>query len=160
MTPPRQATRRRILKGLGFIVYNLVAATILLEAIIVLMLHVPRVVGASPRPLRRLIQQVYRHFNRSLIQFDARCARYDPGLAYTLRPGTCTFENIEFKNVYRINSVGVRDEGERLPIRRIEPDVFVRQINPAFVLHRNHAAKLAAPREPRERLRMLPGGGD
>jgi len=121
MTPTRQATRRRILKGLGFIVYNLVAATILLEAIIVLMLHVPRVVGASPRPLRRLIQQVYRHFNRSLIQFDARCARYDPGLAYTLRPGTCTFENIEFKNMYRINSVGVRDEGALLEA----PEVIV-----------------------------------
>ena len=99
-----------ILKGLGFVVYNLVAATILLETIIVVMLHAPRVVGASPRPVRRLIQQVYRHFNRALIQFDPQCARYDPGLAYTLKPGTCTFENIEFKNSYRINRAGVRDE--------------------------------------------------
>jgi lysophospholipase L1-like esterase len=110
MTPPRPPRRRRVLKGLGLIVYNLVAATVLLETVIVVMLHVPRGVAKSPRPVRRLIQQVYRHFNRSLIQFDSRCARYDPGLAYTLKPGTCTFENIEFSNTYRINQDGVRDE--------------------------------------------------
>ena len=110
MTPPRHSAGRRLLKGLGFIVYNLIAATVLLETGIVVMLHAPRAVGASPRPVRRLIQQVYRHFNRSLIQFDPRCARYDPGLAYTLKPGTCTFENIEFKNDYRVNRAGVRDE--------------------------------------------------
>jgi lysophospholipase L1-like esterase len=121
MTPPRQATRRRILKGLGIIAYNLVAATVLLETVIVVMLHVPRGVSASPRPIRRLIQQVYRHFNRSLIQFDPRCARYDPGLAYTLKPGTCTFENVEFKNTYRINHTGVRDDEASLDA----PEVIV-----------------------------------
>jgi hypothetical protein len=121
MKPPRPATRRRLLKGFGIIVYNLVVATILLEIIVVALLHSPRVVGASPRPVRRVIQQVYRHFNRSLIQFDPRCARYDPGLAYTLKPGTCTFENIEFKNSYRINAVGVRDEAASL----VAPEVIV-----------------------------------
>jgi lysophospholipase L1-like esterase len=113
MNPPRPA-RRRILKGLGIVVYNLVAATILVEAVVVLMLLSPRVAGATPRPFRRLIQQVYRHFTRSVIQFDPRCARYDPGLAYTLKPGTCTFENIEFTNTYRNNSGGVRDEDAAL----------------------------------------------
>jgi lysophospholipase L1-like esterase len=120
MNQPRPV-RRRILKGLGFVVYNLVAATILVEVVVVLMLLSPRVVGASPRPFRRLIQQVYRHFNRSLIQFDPRCAQYDPGLAYTLKPGTCTFENIEFTDTYRINSAGVRDEGAALEA----PEVIV-----------------------------------
>jgi len=114
VTPPRPAARRPILKSLGFVLYNLVAATILLETIIVGMLHAPRITGASPFPVRRLIQQIYRHFNRMLIQFDPPCARYDPGLFYTLRPGTCTFENIEFKNSYRINRVGVRDESAAL----------------------------------------------
>lgn len=121
MTPPRQSAGRRLLKGLGFIVYNLIAATVLLETAIVVMLHAPTAVGAAPRPARRLIQQVYRHFNRSLIQFDPRCARYDPGLAYTLKPGTCTFENIEFKNDYRVNRAGVRDEDARLDA----PEVIV-----------------------------------
>ena len=75
MTPPRPAARRPILKGLGFVLYNLIAATVLLETIIVVMLHVPRITGASPFPVRRLIQQIYRHFNRMLIQFDPNCAR-------------------------------------------------------------------------------------
>ena len=74
------------------------------------MLHAPRLAAQTPRPFRRLVQQVYRHFNRALIQFDPRCARYDPGITYTLRPGTCTFANIEFTNTYRINHAGVRDD--------------------------------------------------
>jgi len=121
MTAPRQSAGRRLLKGLGFLVYNLIAATVLLETGIVVMLHAPRAVGASPPPVRRVIQQVYRHFNRSLIQFDPQCARYDPGLAYTLKPGACTFENIEFRNEYRINRVGVRDEDALLDA----PEVIV-----------------------------------
>jgi hypothetical protein len=121
MIHPRQRPGRRLLKGLGFLVYNLVAATVLLELSIVVMLHAPRVVGASPRPVRRLIQQVYRHFNRSLIQFDPQCARYDPGLAYTLKPGVCTFENLEFKNEYRVNRAGVRDQDALLDA----PEVIV-----------------------------------
>jgi lysophospholipase L1-like esterase len=110
MTMSKQPARRRALKAIGLVVYNLVAATLLFEGIIVALLHSPRVVGSAPVPLRRSIQQVYRHFNRSLIQFDPACARYDAGLAYTLKPGGCTFENIEFRNEYRINRAGVRDE--------------------------------------------------
>jgi lysophospholipase L1-like esterase len=121
VTLPRRATGRPVLKVLGFLLYNVVAASILLEAVIVVMLHAPRAVGASPRPVRRLIQQVYRHFNRTLIQFNPQCARYDPGLFYTLKPGACTFENIEFKNAYTINRVGVRDEEAALNA----PDVIV-----------------------------------
>jgi len=117
----RPPARRQALRFLGFVVYNLVAAVLLFEVIIVSLLHSPRLVGASPAPLRRSIQQVYRHFNRSLIQFDPQCARYDAGLAYTLKPGTCTFENIEFRNTYRVNSVGVRDDEAALDA----PEVIV-----------------------------------
>jgi hypothetical protein len=118
---PAPPAGRRAFRFLGFVVYNLVAAVLLFEVIIVAMLHSPRLAGASPEPLRRSIQQVYRHFNRSLIQFDPQCARYDAGLAYTLKPGTCTFENIEFRNTYRINSVGLRDEETALDA----PEVIV-----------------------------------
>src|SRR2546423_7990563 len=38
-------------------------------------------------------------------------------------------------------AVGMRHEGERLRIPRIEPDRFVRQINAAAVSNFNHAAK-------------------
>jgi len=101
---------RRLLKPLAFIVFNLVVGFALVEAILVFFLHSPRALSSAGRPMQRLIQQVYRHFNRMLIQFDPRCARYDPGVTYTLRPGVCTFGNIEYRNEYRINSAGVRDD--------------------------------------------------
>ena len=49
-------------------------------------------------------------------------------------------------------AVGVGDEGERFRVPRIEPDVFVRQVNPALVLDRIIGGKLAASRGTRERL--------
>jgi len=66
-------------------------------------------------------KQVYRHFNRALIQFDASCAQYDPELAYTLKPGVCTFANVEFTNEVRVNHLGVRDDEASL----VAPDVIV-----------------------------------
>jgi len=120
-SPPPQSGPRPWLKGLGFVLYTLVAATLLFEIIIVSLLHLPRLVGISPQPLRRSIQQVYRHFNRSLIQFDPDCARYDSGLFYTLKPGTCSFGNIEFQNTYRISEPGVRDDAASLDA----PEVIV-----------------------------------
>src|SRR5205814_3360597 len=102
--------RRPASRSLLFIAYNLFVASAVVEAIFLVMLHAPRLTARTPRPVRRLVQQVYRHFNRALIQFDPRCARYDPGITYTLSPGTCTFGNIEFTNTYRINHAGVRDD--------------------------------------------------
>ena len=113
--------RRPIVRSLVFVTYNVSIAAVLVETIFLVMLHVPSMTAKTPAPFRRLVQQVYRHFNRSLIQFDPRCARYDPGITYTLEPGTCTFENLEFKNVFRINRMGVRDEEASLRA----PDVIV-----------------------------------
>jgi hypothetical protein len=108
-------------KTAALIVYNLIVAFVVIESCFVVMLHVPRLTALTPTPFRRLIQQVYRHFNRSLIQFDPRCGRYDAGVSYTLEPGSCTFENIEFKNAYRINHAGLRDDQAALD----GPDVIV-----------------------------------
>lgn len=91
------------------IVFNLVAVVVITETILLVLLHVRSLTAATPRPARRLVQQVYRHFNRSLLQFDPRCAQYDAGLAYTLKPGTCTFENLEYVNAFRVNRLGLRD---------------------------------------------------
>ncbi len=113
--------RSPIVRLLVFVAYNVAIAAVLVETIFLVMLHVPSMTAKTPAPFRRLVQQVYRHFNRSLIQFDPRCARYDPGITYTLKPGTCTFENLEFKNVFRINRMGVRDEEASLRA----PDVIV-----------------------------------
>jgi hypothetical protein len=121
VNPLSSSSRRRAVRRLLFVAYNLFIAAALAESIILVMLHAPSLTARSPRPFRRLIQQVYRHFNRSLIQFDRDCARYDPAITYTLKPGTCTFENLEFKNVYRINRVGVRDDEVALD----KPEVIV-----------------------------------
>lgn len=100
---------------------NLVVSIALLEGLFLFLLHAPGLTGAAPAPVRRLAQQVYRHFNRMLIQFDPNCARYDPEVTYTLKPGRCTFSNIEFSNAYRINRLGLRDEESSLDA----PDVIV-----------------------------------
>ena len=102
---------RSLLKLLAFSGFTLIVALAVLELLFVILLHSPRVVAAAGGPMRLLVQQIYRHFNRSLIQFDARCARYDAELFYTLKPGSCTWGNLEFSNEYRINRAGVRDDG-------------------------------------------------
>ena len=112
---------KAIRSGVFLIAFNLVVAIGLLEGLFVVMLHSPRVVGASPRPVRRLVQQIYRHFNRTLVQFNPNCARYDPQVTYTLKPGTCTFENLEFRDEFRINRLGLRDDGASLDA----PEVIV-----------------------------------
>ena len=64
--------------------------------------------------------------------------------------------------VVRRDMVAVRmgDKGERLRVPRIEPDIFVRQINSALVLHRNHSGKLdgiaAIARTERDRAILAP----
>jgi hypothetical protein len=109
------AARGRTLGGwLLVAVINLVVAGAIIEIILVSLLHAPGIVKASPAPLRRIVQQVYRHFNRALIQFDPNCARYDAEVTYTLRPGVCTFANLEFKTEVHVNRLGVRDDDSDL----------------------------------------------
>lgn len=103
-------TARGLAKGLLVVLFNLFVAALILEATFVVMLRSPRLVAASPGPFRLLVQQVYRHFNRALIQFEPSCARYDPVVTYTLKPGRCTFGNVEFSNEYQVNRVGLRDD--------------------------------------------------
>jgi hypothetical protein len=102
------------LKTVGLIAFNIVVACVLLEGVFLVLLHFPSVTAVSPRPVQRLAQQIYRHFNRSLIQFAEACAVYDPEVTYTLKPGTCTFENLEFKNTFNVNRLGVRDDDASL----------------------------------------------
>src|SRR6266576_3235851 len=104
------ARGQAIARGLLLVAFNVALAAAVVEVLLVSMLHAPRVVKASPGPVRRIVQQIYRHFNRSLIQFDPNCARYDPEVTYTLKPGVCTFENLEFTNQVRVNRLGLRDD--------------------------------------------------
>jgi hypothetical protein len=114
VTQNRPRRRGGFRKAVFVIAYNLIVVFAVSEACLAALVHVPRVTALTPTPFRRLVQQVYRHFNRSLIQFDPQCARYDPVITYTLEPGTCTFENVEFKNSFRINRAGLRDDDASL----------------------------------------------
>jgi hypothetical protein len=112
---------RAIRTGLVVALANLVVAVALLEGLFLLLLHSPRVVTAAPKPVQGLVQQMYRHFNRSLIQFEPACAQYDPAVTYTLKPGTCTFANEEFSTKVQVNRLGLRDTDEALSA----PEVIV-----------------------------------
>src|SRR4029079_9838241 len=96
-------------RGLLYIAFNLLVAGAIIEIIFVSMLHAPRLTAASPAPVRRVVQQVYRHFNRAFIQFTPDSARYEADVTYTLKPPGCTFGNLEFDNTYDVNHLGLRD---------------------------------------------------
>jgi hypothetical protein len=71
-------------------------------------------------PQKYLLRALY-HSNRDFIQYNRDCARYDPDLTYTLRPGVCIFRNSEFFTKVEINSLGLRDDEASLR----SPEVIV-----------------------------------
>lgn len=92
-----------------FILYNLTIVFVFLaisEGLIRYCLHNPKVIPAG---MRTVFSSYYDEHLRSTIQMEPECAVYDSGLFYTLRPGKCTFENLEFKVDLNVNSLGVRD---------------------------------------------------
>lgn len=97
-----------------FILYNLTIVFVFLaisEGVIRYALHNPKVIPAG---MRVAFSSYYAEHLRSTIQMEPACAVYDTGLFYTLRPGKCTFENLEFNVNLDINSVGVRDDDASL----------------------------------------------
>jgi len=63
----------------------------------------------APSWLLGLERQAYLARVRN-IQYDRECARYDPEVTYTLRPGTCVFANDEFSVRVDVNRLGLRDD--------------------------------------------------
>jgi hypothetical protein len=112
---------RRLRRAIAFAVFNLVFAVVVIEIVLAGVMAAPSAAGAMPRSVRVLFQQVYRHFNRSIVQFEPACARYDPELTYTLKPGRCTFANVEFSTELRVNRLGLRDDDAALEA----PEVIV-----------------------------------
>ena len=79
--------------------------------------------GASPRlaaisPLSDLARLVYTS-DWNVIHGDPDCAEFDSELLYRLREGVCEFENVEFRNEYRINRLGTRDDESSLDSPRV-----------------------------------------
>jgi lysophospholipase L1-like esterase len=103
-TPGR---RPKVVVPALFALLLLLATATLLETLLVVLRSSPRL-AALPL-LSDLACNLYRS-DWNVIQFDPACARYDPELTYTLRPGTCTFSNTEYTTTVRINRLGLRDD--------------------------------------------------
>jgi len=79
----------------------------LLEGVLGLLLAVPSFLPEKALGFTRVL---YKTSGIELIHLEPECARYDPELLYTLRPGQCVFSNWEFSTEIRVNSLGVRDD--------------------------------------------------
>lgn len=101
--------KKVILVNIGVILIILA----LFEGALYLLVKNPDLLKKCPRKIGNMIGYLYAQ-ERSTIQFVPACARHDATLGYTLKPGNCTFAGREFKNKYRINSLGVRDEEKAL----------------------------------------------
>ncbi len=111
--------RARVL--LRSIFANILGVAVLFMAVELLIISCLRLRIPLPsgRPLE-ILRNLYAD-RMSTVQFSAECARHDRRLGYTLRPGTCTFENAEFSTKLHVNSVGLRDDEASLQ----QPEIIV-----------------------------------
>lgn len=67
-----------------------------------------------PAIFLRGMRHYYFAYDRNIIQMNQECGEFHKELGYTLRPGNCSFSNLEFETEYAINSLGVRDDEKSL----------------------------------------------
>lgn len=80
----------------------------LIEGAILFLLYHPHLLGEGT--LLERARYLYHNRAHQVIQYLPACAQYDSLLTYRLRPGQCTFSNIEFDTRYTINKLGLRDD--------------------------------------------------
>jgi len=106
-----ESSKRRVRAKLALaLLFNLsfpLALLALAEGVLLLAVRVPWL--PAPGRLLEPERQAYLD-HRHTIQYDRDCARYDDELAYTLRPGDCTFSNDEFSVRVHVNRLGLRDD--------------------------------------------------
>jgi hypothetical protein len=112
---------RGILGRLSLLSFSVVCSLALAEGFFALLLSHPALIASLPKNVLSHLRAYYLHHDRTLVQAMAECARYDPGLFYTLRPGTCRFQAREFDVEIHVNSAGLRDDEASLRA----PDVIV-----------------------------------
>lgn len=123
---PKIARRKKSLKSRVLFAFFCIAATLavpplVMEAFFFTAIRHPFILRYAPAPLRAETRIQYWLFDAWEIQYMPSCARYDEKLAYTLKPGTSSFSNIEFSNRFDINSAGLRDDEESLD----QPEIIV-----------------------------------
>jgi hypothetical protein len=86
---------------------NLFVSFSILEALLALALAFPTLLKfGGPKTL---LHNIYMGYQRNIVQFEPRFARYDAFLNYTLKPGVFFFRNAEYCNEFRVNRLGLRD---------------------------------------------------
>jgi hypothetical protein len=105
----------------GLVVFGILIAWALCEISVLFLLDHPPLAARLPGQALDNLVELYRELDRPIIQFDPSCARYDPDLFYTLRPGRCEYRSREFSTHYEINRIGVRDDAASLEA----PDIIV-----------------------------------
>jgi hypothetical protein len=97
----------------------IIAVTVALaEGILELMLYFPAYLPDAILPAMR---KYYYSEDQRFIQYMPDCSKYDPGVTYTLKPGSCRFSGREFDTTVTANSLGVRDDEQSLHA----PEIFV-----------------------------------
>lgn len=108
-TPLKKRLMELSLIGIAFI-----AGLLVIEAFISIPLWFPGVVNRLPASARDKVINYYLEVDREVIQFNPQCAKHDPQLFYTLKPGSCDTREREFSVHYEINSQGLRDSESAL----------------------------------------------
>ncbi|HUG80890.1 MAG TPA: hypothetical protein VML01_04455, partial [Bryobacterales bacterium] len=84
---------------------------LLLDGILAAIRNTPALAySAALQPLARFLYSL----DWTTIHLLPECAEFDARLTYRLRPGACTFSELEFSTHYEINSLGVRDDEQSL----------------------------------------------
>jgi hypothetical protein len=114
--------RRKWIFRILYSVFLFATVVILLDGTVnYLMGHGDILFAYYKHPYLNPFREYYARVDRKIISYLPECARYDEGLTYTLKPGTCRFRNREFDVEYRINSAGIRDDEASLA----SPDIIV-----------------------------------
>ena len=93
---------------------HVVLTCLLLEGIFYASLSFPNLLPYFPEGFGALIRKIYFSSDRMLVQYQKDCAHYDPLVSYRLTPGSCLFQNREFKTRIEVNSAGLRDDENSL----------------------------------------------
>jgi Ca2+-transporting ATPase len=101
-------------KGILINVFLIIFFLGTLELFLFITLKYPAVHSILPGTITKISRRLYFYADMNSIQYLPECARFDPDLGYTLKPGKCVFSDYEFTTEYTINSLGVRDTEEAL----------------------------------------------
>jgi hypothetical protein len=104
----------KLVKGIFLNLFIVIILLGLLELFFFITVKYPGVHKIMPGLITKISRRIYFNFDMNSIQYLPECARFDPLLGYTLKPGACLFSDYEFSTPYTINSLGVRDTEEAL----------------------------------------------